>query len=76
MGRRPFGYFWAFPKVTRCKSGTISSRYRSNGYVLNHGLPGVGVGGGEQAVEFVVAYLFELGRAELAVDFADGPARG
>ena len=23
------------PKVTRCKSGTISSRYRSNGYVHN-----------------------------------------
>mgnify|MGYP007134179908 CR=1 FL=1 len=29
--------FWLLlgrlPKVTRCKSGTISSRYRSNGYV-------------------------------------------
>ncbi|PJK33702.1 hypothetical protein CWC48_00350 [Pseudomonas sp. S10E 269] len=23
----------AFPKVSRCKSGTISGRYRSNGYV-------------------------------------------
>jgi hypothetical protein len=34
VGRRPFGYFWVFPKVTRCKSGTIGSRYRSNGYVL------------------------------------------
>jgi len=22
-------------KVTRCKSGTLSSRYRSNGYVLD-----------------------------------------
>ncbi|TWR63482.1 hypothetical protein FIV39_22330 [Pseudomonas grimontii] len=26
--------FGALPKVTRCKSGTLSSRYRSNGYVL------------------------------------------
>ncbi len=34
MGQRPFGYFWVFPKVTRCKSGTISGRYRSNGYAL------------------------------------------
>ena len=35
-GKSPFGYFWgSFPKVTRCKSGTHSSRYRSNGYVLN-----------------------------------------
>ncbi|OYU07264.1 MAG: hypothetical protein CFE47_11495 [Pseudomonas sp. PGPPP1] len=25
--------FGALPKVTRCKSGTLSSRYRSNGYV-------------------------------------------
>ncbi|MCS3421414.1 hypothetical protein M2400_006686, partial [Pseudomonas sp. BIGb0558] len=38
----PFGYFWLgrhsgrLPKVTRCKSGTLSGRYRSNGYVLNH----------------------------------------
>ncbi|WP_218187374.1 hypothetical protein, partial [Pseudomonas sp. PAMC 26793] len=37
--QRPFGYFWLrrhsgrLPKVTRCKSGTISRRYRSNGYV-------------------------------------------
>ncbi|PMY10254.1 hypothetical protein C1Y18_04365 [Pseudomonas sp. MPR-R5A] len=23
----------SFPKVTRCKSGTLSRRYRSNGYV-------------------------------------------
>ena len=30
-----FGYFGAFAKVTRCKSGTISRRYRRNGYVLN-----------------------------------------
>ena len=35
-GKSPFGYFWgSFPKVTRCKSGTLSRRYRSNGYVLN-----------------------------------------
>ena len=31
--------FWLLlgrlPKVTRCKSGTLSSRYRSNGYVLD-----------------------------------------
>ncbi len=26
-------------KVTRCKSGTISRRYRSNGYVLNNPPP-------------------------------------
>ncbi len=38
-GQRPFGYFWLgrhsgrLPKVTRCKSGTASRRYRSNGYV-------------------------------------------
>ncbi len=43
-GKSPFGYFWgSFPKVTRCKSGTLSSRYRSNGYVLGqiqpHGRP-------------------------------------
>ncbi len=25
----------AFPKVSRCKSGTISSRYLNNGYVLH-----------------------------------------
>jgi hypothetical protein len=30
-----FGYFGAFAKVTRCKSGTLSGRYRSNGYVLD-----------------------------------------
>jgi hypothetical protein len=29
-----FGYFGAFAKVTRCKSGIISRRYRRNGYVL------------------------------------------
>ncbi len=26
----------SFPKVTRCKSGTNSSRYRRNGYAPNH----------------------------------------
>ncbi|TKJ79084.1 hypothetical protein PspCFBP13509_14065 [Pseudomonas sp. CFBP13509] len=35
--------FGLFPKVTRCKSGTLSGRYRSNGYVLGqtqrHGRP-------------------------------------
>ena len=32
-GKSPFGYFWgSFPKVTRCKSGTNTSRYRRNGY--------------------------------------------
>ncbi|WP_236277839.1 hypothetical protein, partial [Pseudomonas poae] len=25
----------SFPKVTRCKSGTIGGRYCSNGYALN-----------------------------------------
>jgi hypothetical protein len=35
-GKSPFGYFWgSFPKVTRCKSGTLSGRDRSNGYVPN-----------------------------------------
>jgi hypothetical protein len=33
-GAKPFGSFLAFEKGTRCKSETISSRYRSNGYVL------------------------------------------
>ena len=35
-GAEPFGYFGpgrVGPKVTRCKSETISRRYRSNGYV-------------------------------------------
>ncbi|WP_207161261.1 hypothetical protein, partial [Pseudomonas fluorescens] len=31
-GRRPFAYFWVFPKVSRRKGGTLSRRYRSNGY--------------------------------------------
>ncbi|WP_218173802.1 hypothetical protein, partial [Pseudomonas yamanorum] len=39
-GAEPFAYFGlgrhsGFSKVTRCKSGTLSSRYRSNRYVLN-----------------------------------------
>ena len=35
-GKSPFGYFWgSFPKVTRRKGGTLSSRYRSNGYLLD-----------------------------------------
>ncbi|TWR59231.1 hypothetical protein FIV41_14085 [Pseudomonas marginalis] len=34
-GKSLFGYFWgSFPKVTRRKGGTLSRRYRSNGYVL------------------------------------------
>ena len=37
-GARAFGYFALF-KVTRCKSGTISSRYRRNGYVPNQKEP-------------------------------------
>ncbi|WP_455930021.1 hypothetical protein, partial [Pseudomonas fluorescens] len=32
---RLFGYFCVFTKVTRCKSGTISRRYRRNGYAPN-----------------------------------------
>ena len=43
-GAKPFAYFSAFGKVSRCKSETASSRYRSNGYVRHqqeHGrLPG------------------------------------
>ena len=32
-GAKPFGLpFWRLKKVTRCKSETIRSRYRSNGY--------------------------------------------
>ena len=31
-GAQTFGYFGAFAKVTRRKGGTISGRYRSNGY--------------------------------------------
>jgi hypothetical protein len=33
-GAKPFGSFLAFEKGTRCKSETIISRYRSNGYAL------------------------------------------
>ena len=33
-GAKAFGYFALF-KVTRRKGGTLSSRYRSNGYVPN-----------------------------------------
>ncbi len=43
-GAKPFAYFSAFGKVSRCKSETASSRYRRNGYVRHqqqHGrLPG------------------------------------
>ncbi|CAN2972971.1 hypothetical protein METHPM2_2280002 [Pseudomonas sp. PM2] len=35
VGRGPFGYFWVLPKVTRRQGGTLSGRYRSNGYVHN-----------------------------------------
>ncbi|OXR35865.1 hypothetical protein PSUM_08405 [Pseudomonas umsongensis] len=42
-GARAFGYFapGGVPlfKVTRCKSGTIGGRYRSNGYVLRQQSP-------------------------------------
>ncbi|OXR36082.1 hypothetical protein PSUM_09565 [Pseudomonas umsongensis] len=37
-GAKAFGYFALF-KVTRCKSGTKSGRYRSNGYVLRQQSP-------------------------------------
>ena len=33
LGAKTFGYFLSFEKVTRCKSETISGRYRRNGYV-------------------------------------------
>ncbi|CAI8747951.1 hypothetical protein EMIT0357P_160051 [Pseudomonas marginalis] len=43
VGRGPFAYFWVLPKVSRCKSGTLGGRDRSNGYVLSqtqrHGRP-------------------------------------
>jgi hypothetical protein len=32
-GAKPFAYFSAFGKVSRCKSETASRRYRRNGYV-------------------------------------------
>jgi len=42
LGEAPSGgakTFWLLlgrlPKVTRCKSGTLGGRYRSNGYVRN-----------------------------------------
>ncbi|WP_218239536.1 hypothetical protein, partial [Pseudomonas sp. NS1(2017)] len=36
----PFGYFWgSFPKVTRRKGGTISSRYLNNGYAPHQPQP-------------------------------------
>ncbi len=40
VGQKRFGYFRlgrlpGFSKVTRRQGGTLSSRYRSNGYVLN-----------------------------------------
>ncbi|WP_285409673.1 hypothetical protein, partial [Pseudomonas sp. FR229a] len=31
--------FWRLKKVTRRKGGTLSSRYRSNGYVLTQKAP-------------------------------------
>ena len=34
-GQEPFGYFAAFRKVTRCKSETVISHHRRNGYVPN-----------------------------------------
>ncbi|VVN68107.1 hypothetical protein PS687_05359 [Pseudomonas fluorescens] len=38
------------------------------------GAAGIGIGTGEQAVEFVVAYLLNRRLTELALDFTDGPA--
>jgi len=38
------------------------------------GAAGVGIGAGEQAVEFVVAHLFKAALAELTLHFADRPA--
>ncbi|CAH0215228.1 hypothetical protein SRABI06_02256 [Pseudomonas brassicacearum] len=34
-GARAFCLLLRFSKVSRCKSGTIGSRYRSNGYAPN-----------------------------------------
>ncbi|MEX5555713.1 hypothetical protein, partial [Pseudomonas pergaminensis] len=34
VGARAFCLLLGFSKVSRCKSGTLSGRYRSNGYVL------------------------------------------
>ncbi|KAA8551405.1 hypothetical protein FX984_03900 [Pseudomonas marginalis] len=36
----------------------------------------IGISTGEEAIEFVVAYLLEVGLAELAPYFADGPTGG
>src|SRR3989344_4398321 len=38
-GAKPFAYFLVFEKVSRCKSETIGSRYRRNGYVLRKQSP-------------------------------------
>ncbi|MRJ23525.1 hypothetical protein FRT60_24870 [Pseudomonas haemolytica] len=38
-GKSPLVTLGLFSKVTRCKSGTNSSRYRSNGYVLSPTTP-------------------------------------
>ncbi|TKJ73073.1 hypothetical protein PspCFBP13509_29025 [Pseudomonas sp. CFBP13509] len=54
--------FGALPKVTRCKSGTLSGRYRSNGYVLGqiqrHGRPEGRHGSKPQTSESCVVDLF------------------
>jgi len=34
-GAKPFAYFLAFEKVSRCKSGTASRNTRKNGYTPN-----------------------------------------
>ncbi|WP_158309788.1 hypothetical protein [Pseudomonas ogarae] len=39
-GAEAFCLLLRFSKVSRCKSGTASRRYRNNGYVLNQQNPG------------------------------------
>src|SRR5471032_1079101 len=52
--------FWLLlgrlPKVTRCKSGTIRSRYRSNGYVPNHQEHGRPKGRQAQPSQIAISY--------------------
>ncbi|OXR35230.1 hypothetical protein PSUM_04920 [Pseudomonas umsongensis] len=38
-GAKPFASFLVFEKGSRCKSETISRRYRSNGYVRRQPIP-------------------------------------
>jgi hypothetical protein len=51
-----FWLLWRFSKVTRCKSGTISRRYRRNGYT--HKQPGISIWGTLLCFQIYVAQNF------------------